>query len=149
MFAFPDIQHAVATGFQGLSEQIRSDHEVKQYENSGGLSTSNPWQTAGFYTYESRKNRLVMEALYLEAATTCVVRVFREGRLKVFYAKKVVGELDGLTPMIHEAASAFQSHLPRKPVKNDEPDMSAFGDIAQSMERLLLPVPPPVRLSEL
>jgi hypothetical protein len=149
MFAFSDIQPAVAAGFQLLPEQIRSNYGVKQYKNAGGQSTGNPWQTTGFYTYESRKNRLVLEALYVETATTCVVRVFRERRLKVFYAKKVVDELDNLAQIIQEAVLVFQSQLPRKPIKKDEPDMSAFGDIAQSIEHLLLPAPPPVRLSEL
>ena len=50
--------------------------------------------------------------------------------------------------MVGEAVPIFQSRLPAKPVQINEPDMSAFGDMGSSLARLLLPTPPPVRLSE-
>lgn len=132
-----------------MSAQIRSDYGVKPYETEGGRSSDNPWQTAGFYTDESRKNRLVLEALYFEATAICVVHVYREGRLKVFFAKKIVGQAEKLTQLVGEALPVFLSRLPTRPVKTEEPEMSALGDRADALARLLLPVPPPVRLSEL
>ena len=149
MLAFSDIQSAITVGFQSLPTQIRSDYGVKPYQTEGGSASDDPWRTAGFYAYESRKNRLVLEALYFEIAAICVVRVFREGRLKVFYAKKIVGEAEKLNQLVGEALPVFLSQLPAKPVKNDAPEVSAFGDMAHSLARLLLPVPPPVRLSEM
>ena len=78
-----------------MPEQIVSDYGIKPYETIGGQNTDHLWRTAGFYAQESRKGRLVLEALYFEVTETCVVRVFRERRLTVFYAKQVIGTTEG------------------------------------------------------
>jgi len=79
-----------------------------------------------------------------------VVRVYREQRLKIFYARKLLGSTQRLPHVLAEASDAFRTAAPRKPYQGEDVDSSRLpGGMAAQLSRLMGPVPPPIDFSRI
>src|SRR2546426_11586038 len=102
MLAFADIEGLVEEQLSALASQPECAGAFRSYRIRGGDEAAQPWRGAGFYGYEGKNKRLVFEALYLETLDTCVVRGFREFRLKILYDRKRVCDNGKLLARVRE-----------------------------------------------
>lgn len=143
MLSFDDIAESVKGSASGL-EVVRPgiSASLRLYRHSGGRGPS--WRTAGAYLSIADENRLVLEALYVQQIDTCVVRVYQESPLKVFYARKFGIGAPSCAQIMDSAFAAFGQHLPsRLPGQ-----LVAHESLGPEVERVLLPVPPPVNVAD-
>jgi hypothetical protein len=151
MLAFADIEGLVEQQLSALASQPEFADALRSYRIRGGDEAAQPWRVAGFYAYEGKNKRLVFEALYLKALDTCVVRVFRESRLKILYARKAVGDIANLSSQLCEAAELFLLQI-QKPLALQlfERDYGRISKLlGKSVTQALSPIPPPVSLEEI
>jgi hypothetical protein len=151
MLESSDIERLVEEQLTALASQPDLVDALRSYRIQGGDEAAQPWHVAGFYAYEGKNKRLVFEALYLKLLDTCVVRVFRENRLNILYARKAVGDTGKLSAKVCEAAELFLMHL-QKPLAAHifERDYGGISDVlGHSMLPALLPIPPPVSLEDI
>jgi len=148
MLAFTKIERLVEEQLMALSADPNIAGALRSYRSKGGEKTENPWRVAGLYAYETENQRLVLEAFYLAARDTCVVRVFREGRPEILYARKSVGDVTKLASALDGAASHFLLHLKKwLPLQSSEAGYGLISKlIGKSLSRALAPIPPPVNL---
>lgn len=150
MLAFSDIERLVEEQLTAVSSHADVAAALRPYRLQGGDEAAQPWLVAGFYAYEGKNKRLVLEALYLRRLNTCVVRVFRERGAKILYARKAV-DIAKLATKVGEAAEVFLLHL-KKPLsvqlfEGDYAQISAA--LGESISQVLSPIPPPVNLAGL
>src|SRR6267143_5637697 len=99
MLSFSEIERLVEEQLTALSAEPEIASALRSYRLQGGDETDHMWRVAGFYAYEAKNKRLVLEALYLQSLDTCAIRVFREERLKILYARKSVSDVAKLTAL--------------------------------------------------
>ena len=151
MSTFTKIERLVKRQATALSAEPAIGNALRSYRRQGGEETENPWQVAGLYGYESKNERLVLEAFYLASHDTCVVRVFRESPLEILYARKAVNDLTRLAAVLDEAAAQFLLHLKNAvPLRTSEAGYGladrVFGKV---FSQAMAPIPPPINLAEL
>lgn len=148
MLSFSEIERLVEEQLTALSAEPNVSGALRSYRVDGGGETDNPWRVAGVYAYENKNTRLVLEALYLKSCDTCVVRVFREGRPQILYARKSVGDVTTLAPILDGAAAQFLLQLTKSlPLQSSEAGYGRISKlVGQSLSRALAPIPPPVNL---
>lgn len=151
MSTFTKIERLVKRKATALSAAPEIANALRSYRRQGGEETENPWQVVGLYGYESKHERLVLEAFYLASHDTCVVRVFRENPLEILYARKAVNDLTRLAAVLDEAAAQFLLHL-----KNAVPlqtSQAGYGRLdrllGKSFSRAMAPIPPPIDLADM
>lgn len=151
MLVFFDIERLVEEQLTALASQPDFATALRSYRIQGGDEAAQPWHVAGFYAYEGKNKRLVLEVLHLKLLDTCIVRVFRENRLNILYARKAIGDVGKLTARVSEAAELFLLHLHNPlAVQLFERDYARISDmLGESILQALLPVPPPVSLEEI
>jgi N-glycosylase/DNA lyase len=151
MLGFTEIERLVEEQLASLSAEPGIANALRSYRVQGGEETDHRWRVAGFYAYETKNKRLVLEALYLQSLDTCVIRVFREARLNILYARKSVGDVAKLSALILDAAGLFLLHLKKSlPLQIAERDYDRVSKlVGQSVSQALSPIPPPVNLEDL
>jgi hypothetical protein len=142
MLCFDDVAEAVKRATVKL-ELRRSDAfaSLRFYRTSGGPGAS--WRTAGAYLDVTENNRLVLEALYLERRDTCVIRVYEESPLEVFFARKFSIRADSCADILDSAVESFELRLPPRLPTLKRVSASLGLKVAQSTT----PVPPPVNVA--
>ena len=150
MLSFSDVQRLVEERLTAVSSQADLAGALRSYRTQGGEEAAQPWYVAGFYAYEGKNKRLVLETLYLQRLNTCVVRVFRERGAKILYAGKAIDQAK-LASKVGEAAEVFLLHLKKPlPVQLFEGDYAQISPaLGESLSQVLSPIPPPVNLAEL
>ena len=151
MLRFTEIERLVEEQLAALSAEPDIANALRSYRLQGGDETDHRWRVAGFYAYQAKNQRLVLEALYLQSLDTCVIRVFREARLKILYARKSVADVAKLAALILDAAGLFLLHLTKSlPLQLAERDYDLVSKlVGESVSQALSPIPPPVDLEDL
>lgn len=144
MLSFDDVAEAIKRSTFGLEPVHPSGFSsLRLYRHSGGQGPS--WRATGAYLSVGEENRLVLEALYLQRIDTCVVRVYEESPLQVFYARKFGLGVPSCAQIMDSAFAIFGQHLPaRLPAQPSAPVLLGLK-VAQA----LLPVPPPVSVADI
>lgn len=134
-----DKQYQLACRTPGLAPAVR------RYSNAVEAASPRTWQVAGLYSYVSENERLVLEALHLRRVDTCVVRVYVMQPLRIFVARKSIGDAEKLSVDLEHAREQFILRLPPapQPLARFEPDSGLDVSLA------FLPIPPPVDLTEI
>jgi hypothetical protein len=116
---------------------------LRLYRSGGGEGQS--WRTAGAYLRIPKDNRLVLEALFLKRGDTCVVRVYEESPIQFFFARKFDIRGNSCEEIMALAVDALVQRLPaRIPTPRQVP-----ASLGLDVEQALLPIPPPVNLSQI
>ena len=81
--------------------------EVKIYNNSGGNQTRHPWKSIGYYAKQNKDERFVLEILYLKYISVYIIRVYKENKAVIYFAKKINDNIDKLKNVLDEAIDIF------------------------------------------
>jgi hypothetical protein len=142
---FDEIKRLVDQQYQLACRTPRIAPAIRKYSNAVEATSPRTWQVAGLYSYLSQTERLVLEALHLRRADTCVVRVYFVQPLRILLARKSEGDVQKLAADLGYAREQFILHLPPAP----DPVVSFEPDSELDVSLAFLPIPPPVNLAEI
>lgn len=124
------------------------DSKIVRYTNEA-RNGARPWRSTGFYVVTDDDRRLVLEVLHHDAITACIVRVFLENPLEMYFSFKNESSIREVENLIGQGIDKFSEVLQgTRVVDPEEEDFEGLGfdpiDI-ESIKQTLMPLPPPFR----
>jgi len=121
---------------------------IRPYQLEGAIESENEWKSFGFYSESEDEKKLVWEALYFIHRGICVIRVYRESPLNVYFSYKF-NDFDN--DLLKESASVFMKETANLKLVTQEEyiQISEDDELGVLNNLATCPLPPPLEINKI